>query len=100
MKTMLASRNRARLFCVVVASSCAAVGCAEQDHSIGWQEIGGAETGAGIDVMAETGVGSDVNVETGVGIDVSGDIPTDVTAGDAGRFTRVWRDDFDTLDPG
>jgi beta-glucanase (GH16 family) len=41
--------------------------CAEQDLSIGWQDIGGADASV---------------------------------SGEAGRFVIVWRDDFDTLDPG
>jgi endo-1,3-1,4-beta-glycanase ExoK len=109
MKPMLASRARARLVSVVVACSCGAFGCAEQDHSIGWQEIGGPDTGVGIDVIADTHVGIDMVADTGVGIDVMADTgvridviadapPADLPAGDAGRFTRVWRDDFDTLD--
>jgi endo-1,3-1,4-beta-glycanase ExoK len=111
MKPMLASRDRARLVSACAAFSCAALGCAEQDHSIGWQEIAGPDTGVAIDVTADTSVGTDATADKGVGTDATADkgvgtdviadtgIGIDVTAGDAGRFTRVWRDDFDTLDP-
>src|SRR5689334_14712809 len=42
-------------------------GCAEQDLSIGWQDIGSQDASVG---------------------------------GDAGKFVIIWRDDFNTLDPG
>jgi beta-glucanase (GH16 family) len=45
----------------------APLGCAAQDLSIGWQDVGAADASVG---------------------------------GDAGKFVIVWRDDFNTLDPG
>jgi beta-glucanase (GH16 family) len=65
--TALRPRDRFRhfLFALVLSGP---LGCAEQDLSIGWQDIGGVDASIG--------------------------------GGDAGRFAIVWRDDFDTLDPG
>jgi len=74
---------------LVAASSCASLGCAEQDLSIGWQDIGDTGAGVGVDVGGD------------VGVDMSaGDVGVDMSAGDAGRFVLIWRDDFNTLDPG
>ena len=57
--------------------ACALVGCSSQDLSIGRQDPGGLDASVTFDAP----LSSDAS-------------------GDAGRFVLVWRDDFDTLDPG
>ena len=123
MKTMLGSRARSStqrrprgggeprpagpvrplLFGLVAASSCASLGCAEQDLSIGWQDIGDTGAGIGVDVRIDgrVDVGGDISGGDISSGDISGgDISSgDISGGDAGKFVIVWRDNFDTLDP-
>jgi endo-1,3-1,4-beta-glycanase ExoK len=112
MKTMLGSRDCARhatkvggaLLRFVAAAAWGASGCAEQDLSIGWQDIGGSEASVGVDanVGVDTSVSRDA-MDASVGVDTSSGMDTSVRVDgspEAGRFVRIWRDDFDTLDPG
>jgi len=102
MTTMQRSRHGARLPLVALGLS-GLLGCAEQDLSIGWQEVGGP------DASLEVG-GPDASLEVGdpdVALEVSGPDasfevggPDAPVSGDAGKFSIIWRDDFDTLDPG
>ena len=93
---------------LVAAFSCAWVGCAEQDLSIGWQNIGATDVGVGVEggigieggVDIEGGVGVEGGIGTEGGIRVDADVGVDLSPAEAGRFVIVWRDDFDTLDPG
>jgi endo-1,3-1,4-beta-glycanase ExoK len=106
MKTMLGFRDRARrwralrpraffrsvsevLLGLVAFSTSGVLGCAEQDLSIGWQDIGGSDASFGVDASS--------GVDSPAGMDAAAD---DTSSGEAGRFIIVWRDDFDTLDPG
>jgi beta-glucanase (GH16 family) len=73
------AQRRAALLPLFAMSLGGALGCAEQDLSIGWQDIGGAD----VNVTSDGSIGD-----------------ADAAVGEAGRFVIVWRDDFDTLDPG
>lgn len=64
-----------------------ATGCGSQDLSIGWQDTGAADAS----ILTDAPIFTDTSSDATTSRDVSGD---------AGRFILVWRDDFDTLDPG
>jgi beta-glucanase (GH16 family) len=80
MKRARFRREKSRRMAVAVLFAGAA-GCGSQDLSIGWQDTGRVDASIVTDAP------------------ISADVATD-KSGDAGKFILVWRDDFDTLDPG
>jgi beta-glucanase (GH16 family) len=87
MTPMNCARFRAARSRRMAALVLAAAGCGSQDLSIGWQDTGGADASILTDAPLSTDTANDATTSRDV-------------SGDAGRFILVWRDDFDTLDPG
>ncbi|HMI87021.1 MAG TPA: glycoside hydrolase family 16 protein [Polyangiaceae bacterium] len=75
------------------------LGCSEQDLSIGWQDLGGTDAPVTGRNDAPVSGDGDATVSGRIDASVSGDADASVSA-EAGRFVIIWRDDFDTLDPG
>ena len=81
------------------------LGCTPQDLSIGSQDIGTADAfSTGSDADASSRV-SDADASSLGGNDADAfprvsDADASFPSNDAGKFVLIWRDDFDTLDPG
>jgi hypothetical protein len=107
MTTMRPFLGHRALFALLLPLS---LGCAPQDLSIGWEDLGGSDATVRNDAsnIGDASHTSDASGDAGNIGDVSnvgdasniGDVSNIGDAGDAGRFALVWRDDFKTLDPG
>jgi beta-glucanase (GH16 family) len=87
MKRVHFRREKSRRMAVAVVFAGAA-GCGSQDLSIGWQDTGRVDAS----IVSDAPIAADVATDGAV-VNRDG-------SGDAGKFILVWRDDFDTLDPG